>query len=950
MDLRPSPKPTPAAPLGAARARARKKPAAAVSGLRRRPKLLAAIAAGVVVLLVAAVILPNLPQQMRRSAAFQAVADGDYETAALELSTYIKERPNDPEAGLQYAMAALHTGDLSAARDAFQQYGGSPVARQGNFLLGRALTQMENPEIALAALNDLVAADAGNAAAYLVRGVLRGNQGEHRAAREDLLQADDITRGHAAEDRLIPLAHKILLQTAARREFPAPAPPPKAPAPVEGRIGFPLGAAGFANRYALPADAEFMSESPPPAAIPALHYANLLIHSGQFKEAESELRQASSLAPDLLLTENLRAFLDLHRRKYADAARQLSAIVERAPNSPRALLNLANAQWSENPDPARWESVAAAYDGIITLDPLAPEVPMALNNRGHLRTFGGNLAGARDDFSAALSALEKLQETENSPDREELTRRVRFNLAVIALADPDPDPNGSDRASEKVMDELEKLAEENFPLASRALVAAAEIALLPDRAARYRAALAASGDLEPLLANALHYERRGIFLRSLFMLEQVALDLDSSPESRDVASFRRGRILLKLGNPEGAANAADEIKDPRRAGVLRAIVAASEGDRENAVAFYREALATDPDNPPPVAERAEFAESLGEWLAPEWPAADDLRDFPVEYYPRIAALAARATRNDPEEAKRLANLAVRVWPNDFLVLRHAGIALGEAGEAKAGLKLLERALEGYPVDEEILNTVQNLRSETGDREGSLRAAETLFNLANPAEESSETPLFMLRGLSKEAGAKLAENVRSRKFKQALSIYDEALSDSSDPDARNALIFHRAAILRADNRPDEAAAVLDELLASNDLTPLQRAAALAARGRNFMLDGQKDSAEKDYLAAAELDPSQADYRRRAALASKNPAEGLEETILRFPADPQAYRDLADLYRDRREYAKVIRVMRKMARVIPGEWGIYKTLADSQTAAGHSNDALINQKIVNALRGE
>ena len=135
-----------------------------------------------------------------------------------------------------------------------------------------------------------------------------------------------------------------------------------------------------------------------------------------------------------------------------------------------------------------------------------------------------------------------------------------------------------------------------------------------------------------------------------------------------------------------------------------------------------------------------------------------------------------------------------------------------------------------------------------------------------------------------------------------------------------------------------------------MEPLQRATAHAARGKNLMLEGRHSEAEADFLAAAKLNPSQADYFRRAALASADPAVGLEETIRRFPAAPQAYRDLADIYRDRREYEKVIRVMRRMARVIPGEWGIYKTLADSQTAAGHANDAAVNQKIFNALKGK
>ena len=901
-----------------------------MADLARRPKSLAIVVGGVIILLVAAVIAPNIPQQLRRSGAFQAMADGDYETAVLELEIYIKERPNDAEAGLQYALAALHSGDVPASRAAFEKYSGSPLAQQEENVLGRALAQLETPSAALPLLDSLVSRNSDNAAAHLVRGVLRATQGDLRRARDDLLQADDVIRGYVEEDRFLPLAHKILLQTAASHEITAPTPPPKAPTPVEGRIGFPLGAVGFASQYALPADHEFLGESVPQSAIPALHYANMLISAGQYQEAETELSQAASLAPDLLLAENLEAFLFLQRGEFAKAAEKFSDVVERVPNSPRALLNLANAQWSENPDPARWESAAAAYDGILSGNPDTPEASLALNNRGHIRTFGGNLKGAEDDFSAVIDTLK----SGRSESATKLSQRARFNLAVVNLAE-----GGH---STEVLDTLEQLAEERFPSASRALVAAAQIAILPDRAMRYNEVLTASGALEPLLASALHYERRGLLLRALWTLDK----LNPSPDIRDVLNFRRGRILVKLQNPDAANEQLKEIKDPRRAAVLRAIIAASNGEADEAVSLYRRGISENSEPPLTYAEQAEYGESLGEWLAPKWPVVSDFEGFQADYYPRLAALLSRTVvKNDPEEAVRLANLAVRVWPNDFLVLRHAGIVLGETGDAEGGLALLERALDGYPADLEILKSVQNFRSETGDREGSMRAAETLFNLAN-ANEEPETG-FKTLGVAKNIVEGLQQALRKRDYERALEIYDHALAAAKNEERRNALLFHRAAVQRASGRSRDALQSLDAVLSSGALSNLDRAAALAARGQNLVMDGRGSDAESDFREAAKLNPANADYLRRAALASGDPAAGLEEAVRRFPLNEQAYWDLADIYRKAGKFSKVIAVMRRMARVTPVHPDIYKLLGDIQTAAGHNRDAAVNQQIYDAL---
>ena len=923
-----------AAPPSASSGKSGLSPAKRKAGLPaflRGRKAVALGAVGLILLLIGGVIAPNIPQQMRRSAAFQAMSDGDYETAALELETYTKDRPNDAEAGLQYAMAALHIGDIAAARAAFGKFSGADLAAREDFTLGHILARLDSPDAVLPLLDSVVSRNSQSAAAYLIRGVLRANEGDLRRARDDFLQADVIIRGYAEEDLFLPLAHKILLQTAARSSFSASSPPPKSSVPVEGRLGFPLGASGFANQYALPGDSEFLRDSPPQSAIPALFYASMLIQSGQYQEAETELRQASSLAPDLLMVANLEAFLLLHQGKFTEAAQKLSGIVDRAPNSTRTLLNLANAQWSENPDPSRWESAAAAYDGILSAAPEPLDAAVALNNRGHLRAFGGNLKGAREDFVAAIEMIADA-EGENA---DELLRHARFNRAVIDLAEGN---------SAEVLDELEKLAEERFPGASRALVAAAEIAILPERAARYRAALTSNGDHEPLLASALYYERRGLLLRALWTLDQ----LPTSEGAGDLANFRRGRILAKLQNIDAAKGQLEDIQDPRVAGALRAIVAAAQGDDESAIALYREALFADSE-PPAFGNWAEYVESLGEWLAPEWPSASDLESLPLDFYPRLAALSARAlTRSDPDEARRLAELAVRVWPNDFLVLLHAGIALGRLGDAASGLSLLERALDGYPANEDLLKAMQEFRAEVGDREGALRAAETLFNIANPPGASDGA--FQMVGIPKELGGKLQKSLADRDYDSALDVYKQALRTARNENVRNSLLYHRAALLRANQRASEALPLLDQLLTESEaLDDRQRAAALAARGQSRQQEGDDEEAGEDFRQAAKLDPSQSDYLRRAALISSDPAAGLEEVIRRFPSDPRAYWDLAEMYRKEGKFARVIRVMRRMARVNPGNSDIYKTLGETQATAGHSRDAAVNKQIYIALTG-
>ena len=894
----------------------------------RRPKALAIVALVVVVAAVAALVVPRIPEQMRRGAALQAFAEGDYETAALDLESHMRLRPDDDEAGLHYALAALHSGEDDAARAAFARFASSPMAAGGDFLLGRALSRLDDPETAGPALNTLLSQNPDHPAARVARAVLRANAGNMRGARDDFLEADHLIRGLAEDDPNLQLVNRVLLAAFAADEFAAPDPAADFAAPVEGRLEFPLGADGFANRYALPGDGAFAREHPPQSAVSALHYANFLIREGQYPEAETELNQAEAVAPDLLMLRNLRAFLPLRRGDFAAAAEMFADIAEAAPDSPRAALNRANSAWAADPDIARWQSAAAAYDAVLEAE---PDNPAALNNRAYLRILGGDLTGARADLDAVAA---------DSVD-DAMARKLRFNRAVADLAEGDHDA---------ALDTLEKLAAVGFASAPRAAAAAARAAGRWDRAAAYRSA-------EPSREFALHLERRGLLMRALWALDsETAWDSGNSGDSgdsgdsggnsgEDLSLFRRGRILAKLGNRDAALEQAERMSDPVGASALRAVVAAIGGERESALEQYRVSVVGGGGG-----GSAEYAESLGEWLSPRWPTAGDLAGLPLENAPRLAALAAAGLAGrDDDRARELAGFAAKLRPHDFLVLRRAGFALARAGEAEAGLEMLERAREGYPADAGLWKSIQDFRAATGDRDGALRAAETLVNLANPGATEDDDPPFKFRAFSKEDADAINRFLAARQYDKALAVHEKMLESPAARrrEVRAALLYNQAALLRAAGRHRDSARALTELLDESALTPRRRAAALSARGKSLMMDGDRRGASESFEEAAELNPALAEYRRQAAAASSNPTRELEAVTRRFPLHRPAYLELADLHRERGELQRAVAVLERLARIAPRSAIIYKKLSEFQGAAGDAKAAAVNMEIHAAL---
>ena len=62
-----------------------------------RKNIIIAVAV-LIVMLVAGVVIPNIPVQIKRGAAFKAFSAGDYKAAYYDFQEYINKRPEDREA------------------------------------------------------------------------------------------------------------------------------------------------------------------------------------------------------------------------------------------------------------------------------------------------------------------------------------------------------------------------------------------------------------------------------------------------------------------------------------------------------------------------------------------------------------------------------------------------------------------------------------------------------------------------------------------------------------------------------------------------------------------------------------------------------------------------------------------------------------------------------------
>ncbi len=196
--------------------------------------------------------------------------------------------------------------------------------------------------------------------------------------------------------------------------------------------------------------------------------------------------------------------------------------------------------------------------------------------------------------------------------------------------------------------------------------------------------------------------------------------------------------------------------------------------------------------------------------------------------------AVRQARGDPKGAAALVADAVRLAPNDNVLLYNATMFLLMGGRADEALAAADRAIQMAAPNARLHNVRGNVRFDKGDSQGALDD----FAEAIRLEPGGAVPYS-------NAGYVLYANGR---YPEALKAYEDALQRS--PGTPDYLEAH-AAVLAALNRLEEAEADLDRVIAARPDGP-----AYSNRGAMRSKRGRYAEAFEDYERALKLAPNDA----------------------------------------------------------------------------------------------
>ena len=269
--------------------------AADAAPFKKNKKLI--IVSVVVLLIVAlgAVIIPNLPAQMQRSSGFAAYQQGNYTQAIADLQVYLDARPNDHAARYFLAVSALYTDDTEYAREVILDLYARQLLPEEPVGYFYALFNLNRPQVALPALDDVVSRFPDNVAARLLRGIMLGHQDNAvRQARDDFLQLIDQIYAGKEDVEQIRFLYGYLLQQAypplpqdfasdVREQEGVSAPH------VFRYFGFAPGLTGFVHRLEYSDSSDFIDETLSSEGIANLYFAYMLINQNELQEAESIL-------------------------------------------------------------------------------------------------------------------------------------------------------------------------------------------------------------------------------------------------------------------------------------------------------------------------------------------------------------------------------------------------------------------------------------------------------------------------------------------------------------------------------------------------------------------------------------------------------------------------------------------------------------------------------------
>ena len=911
-------------------------------------KRITIIIAVIIVLLGGALIAPNIPSQLQRSAIIKVFNDSDYQAAYDKSQNYINKNPKDIEIIYYSAKAARLIGNFQYANSKIIEVSKNPWhTSQPNFFYDWALALViTDPVAALEKLDTLITEIPDHAAGHLLRGIILAENGDIRRSRDDFLRADEIVRTQTDETNpteaaVLQLRDYLLKQKIyfIGQTFPTPS-FNQDTLSWEEDFGTPnITSEGFINSYDG-GEIFLDDEQLPTSAIIALYYVQSLLANGETEDARAALLDVSAdnAAQLIKITQ---AFLLMYEKNYSAAAEEFQAISKNFPKTASFLVNFANSSWLANPSTDNIQEVSAIYKKALGLD---DKNTVAQNNLAVMNI----ILGRYNDAQSLLSNIP----TSNNP-------HSVFNLAVLAAQIGDP---------QKSLSLLKPLSLKEFKTLDHIKAKAAArlgdyddaIALLDVISSRDE------NDLSPVLLRVHYLIEQELWMRAretlLMLLRRV--DSDTRPALKARTHYYMALVAAQVGEKRTGKKQLDEIKKADGDSYYIDALAAEEHAKKQDAQGIAEALKAALRKTSSIMEKTEYASRYGYLLANldedlALLSLSELLEQPrLTSRPTIRALLARL------QAKQDTSLASSLLyqlhpPPTSSALHNTGLAMMLTGNLEGALENLHAAQQFSPTSIPVLESIKSLYEDLGDNEKKalvLNVIEYLEKIARGEKIKDKVVFEIIFPADKVLREKINQALDSRtqeKREEALDAYSNAIDKTTDDTKHASLLYARSTFFTWIKRYDEAIVDMNAALELNKFNPKQEIRARMAYGHLLFLHGKYKEAGLQFKENIKHFPeSPLPHRFYAESLFKigqqvQANQEIEAVLEKFPADIDSYILLADMQKFLGQPKQAVESLRQAARISPTIRIIYERLNNIQTSLGFSV-ASENRSITRALR--
>lgn len=887
----------------------------------------------VVVLAIVGVLAPFIPVQIQRSAGFAAFQEGDYETAMTELMEYQLERPNDYEASHVLAQAAMFLGNVDSAREIINRLYMGKYLPNSLVSFHYALINPLPADEALAAVDEALAYAPDAVAPTLLRGILLGLREETvRESREEFLQVTKAIRTTRDFGDMLLLHRYIQSQPYLGLALSSiPQVSGDVPSALSRWLVPNMRLDGFSYRFKYSNAQILRDETLSAVDIANYYFVDMLLRQNELQEAASILDGLQRSTPDSLVVAQLAAIGAVVSGDYAAAKEQFTRLLERLPGDSITINNLATAELLGARD-APGNALPSMLELYRSLLDVINGDPTAFSNGAYIALISGDV-----DTAQALFSQINDQGGRDAP-KTELTR------ALLALS------LGEEEAA---MEIASKISWRGIPNINDYRVAIRENQ--GDFAAAINLFDAADSDYR---TSRFHGYLRLLYKQGEwgFLVFEGDAHLKAHPED-GASRYYVGLAALALKLPEMLeenrawfSERADDEEWRHYGSALEGAIARQSGDVAQAAALYREAM-----NSPNISLRQQH-DYIMAWarnaVREDAAAVASTLSAQLDRFasPLLRSVYAYAlSQGDNYELAEDEVRAALEGGQGYIVNLYAGLALAGAGLHSRAIPFLLRANEIWPAREEVAEALKIAYLGTGDSVAERKAEALQKYLAqvaagNPPRVNASYKIYLPSN-----NARISQKVQevlggSASYGEATKAYEEEIAKESSNAGRADLLYSQATFEVYHKANEKAARFFGQALALGLGNRKKQVDATLFYAEVLSFIGDYNRILKLFDELINLDGSKLLYERSRAKAligasrSEEARAAYDALLGAYPATPQLYYDLAELYIDLSDFDTAIATVKTLLRAAPAELGAYNILAELYLAKKDQDTSL------------